>query len=132
MFFSLLLAIGAMHSVLAAAPATPAEAISGDWDMGPNSTALRIEPKDAQSVFVQYCDRDLLLNQHVCDASVILYFTFSPSTSAFVHQDSGAQPMTATLQISPQDATALLYTFKSASGAGTVTGKKIINSSVAP
>lgn len=132
MFFSLLLAMGAMHSALATMSGTPAEAITGDWDMGPDSTALRIEPKDGQSVFVQYCDRDLLLNQHICDASVVLYFTFSQSTSEFVHQDNGAEHMIETLQINPQDPAALLYTFDSATGTGKVTGKKVVSSSVTP
>lgn len=128
MLTALLFAMGLLHSAMAA---TPAQAICGDWDMGPNSTALRIELKDSQSIFVQYCDRDALLNQHVCNSSVILYFNYSQPDAEFIHQQGGTQDLYATLKMDPADPLSLLYTFKSASTSGSVVGKKIAPSSSA-
>jgi hypothetical protein len=114
------------HFSFAAPPTTSVDAVLGDWDMGPTAnTALRISYKDSNSIFVQFCGRDLFLAQHVCEADMILYFTFSQTSQEFVHDDNAAEHLHATLQISPDDSTLVQYIFKSDAGAGTMTGRKI-------
>jgi len=106
--------------------ATPWDFMCGDWDLGPSSTtALRISLKDSQNLFVQYCNRDELLNQHVCNANVILYFSYSASGSDFVHDDNGPQHLHATLQIDPKDSSVIHYVFKSDVAVGAMAGKKL-------
>ncbi len=105
--------------------ASPIEAILGDWDLGPSTSALRISQKDDQSIFVQFCDRNGLVNTHVCNATVILYFGFSSTAGDFTHADSGGQHLHATLQMDPSDPTVLHYDFTSDAGNGDLTGKKL-------
>ena len=119
---SVLSLILAMNSALAA---TPADSMIGDWDLGPGSTALRISYKDTSDIFVQYCDRDTLLNQHICNAAVILYFAYSQTGQDFVHDDTSSQHLHATLQLDTADPTVIHYTFTSTVGTGALSGKKI-------
>ncbi len=105
---------------------TPWDSMCGDWDLGPSSTtALRISLKDSQDLFVQYCNRDELLSQHICNANVILYFSYSSANSDFVHDDNGPQHLHATLQIDPKDPTVIHYAFKSDVAVGAMAGKKL-------
>lgn len=127
--FSILLGLILLTTVGAHAndsSATPWNSMCGDWDLGPASTtALRISLKNSQDLFVQYCNRDELLNQHICNANVILYFSYSSANSDFVHDDNGAQHLHATLQIDPTDPTVIHYTFKSDVAVGAMAGKKL-------
>ena len=104
---------------------SPTESILGDWDLGPTTSALRITERDDQSIFVQLCDRNDLVTNHVCNATVILYFSFSASAGDFTHTDSGGQHLHATLQLDPNDPTVLHYNFTSDAGNGDLTGKKL-------
>jgi hypothetical protein len=118
----------ALLSLLMTSPAmaaTPTESILGDWDLGPNTSALRITQRDDQSIFVQLCDHNELVNSHVCSASVILYFSFSASAGDFTHTDTGGQHLHATLQLDPSDPTVIHYDFTSDVGNGDLTGKKL-------
>jgi hypothetical protein len=117
--------ITALFLAQTALAAPPLDSVIGDWDLGPNTSALRISQKDAQSIFVQFCDRATLLNTHVCNASVIMYFIFSTPAGDFTHDDNGGQHLHATLQADPKDPTVIYYDFTSDSGTGKLIGKKI-------
>lgn len=103
----------------------PTDAILGDWDLGPNQAALRITPRDSQSIFVQFCKRELLVQNHVCNASVILYFNYSASHESFIHSESAGQHLNATLQLDTQNNTHLHYSFRNDSGSGELIGSRI-------
>ena len=107
------------------AMSNPLSSVLGDWDLGTASPALRITEKDSESVFVQFCDRDTLVNQHVCNATVIVYFNFSSSADGFVHDDNGSPHLHATIQPDTSDVTVIHYSFTSDTGSGDLTGKKL-------
>lgn len=115
-----------------AGASAPVEAFCGDWDLGPGSTALRISPRDGNSIFVQYCNRDIFLSQHICRADVILSFSYFPDTDTFIHDDHGTQHLHATLQRDPNHPATIQYAFRSDVGVGTMTGKLISNATGTP
>lgn len=127
------LSLGVAFLVTAAAQAAspadapaPAGVMIGDWDLGPTSTtALRISLKDANDIFVQFCDRNELINQHICNANVIFYFGYSQASGFFVHDDNGSQHLHCTLQIDSVDPTVIHYSFKSDVAVGAMAGKKL-------
>jgi hypothetical protein len=100
-------------------------AVLGDWDMGQSSAALRITVRDQNTVFVQFCRRDLLVSNHLCDAEVILYFSFSPNTGEFSHIENSGQHLHAILRIDPTNTSKIHYQFTSDAGSGELIGSRL-------